>query len=62
LRDAQAHIAATERSLRAWGVKRFEFAPMRGHRREIGIVWHPRLVSIRPQAEFVLAGLKQIEA
>ena len=49
-------------SLRASGVKRFDFAPMRTYRREIGIVWHPRLVSIRPQAESVLAGLKQIEA
>ena len=50
-----------EPNLRSWGVKRFEFAPMRTYCREIGIVWHPRLVSIRPQAEFVLAGLKQIE-
>ena len=51
-----------EPSLRAWGVKRLEFAPMRAYRREIGIVWHQRLVSIRPQAESVLKGLKQIEA
>jgi DNA-binding transcriptional LysR family regulator len=51
-----------EPSLRAWGVKRFEFAPMRTYWREIGIVWHQRLVSIRPQAGLVLAGLKRIEA
>jgi LysR family transcriptional regulator, nitrogen assimilation regulatory protein len=51
-----------EPNLRAWGVKRFEFAPMRTYRREIGIVWHPRLVSIRPQSESVLAGLKEIAA
>ena len=51
-----------EPNLRESGVKRFEFAPMRTYRREIGIVWHPRLVSIRPQAEFVLTGLKQIDA
>ena len=51
-----------EPNLRASGVRRFDFAPMRTYRREIGIVWHPRLVSIRPQAESVLAGLKQIEA
>lgn len=51
-----------EPSLRAWGVKRLEFAPMRTYRREIGIVWHPRLVSIRPQSESVLAGLKEIAA
>jgi LysR family transcriptional regulator, nitrogen assimilation regulatory protein len=50
-----------EPNLRSWGVKRFEFAPMHTYRREIGIVWHQRLVSIRPQAEFVLAGLKRIE-
>jgi LysR family transcriptional regulator, nitrogen assimilation regulatory protein len=49
-------------SLLKSGVKRFEFAPMRTYRREIGIVWHPRLVSLRPQAESVLAGLKRIEA
>ena len=48
--------------LGASDVKRFDFAPMRIYRREIGIVWHPRLVSIRPQSESVLAGLKQIEA
>ena len=53
---------AAEPSLLKSGVKRFEFAPMRTYRREIGIVWHPRLISIRPQAEFVLAGLKRIEA
>ena len=51
-----------EPSLRAWGVKRFDFAPMHTYRREIGIVWHPRLVSIRPQSESVLAGLKEIAA
>jgi LysR family transcriptional regulator, nitrogen assimilation regulatory protein len=51
-----------EPSLRAWGVKRLEFAPMRTYRREIGIVWHQRLVSIRSQAESVLKGLRQIEA
>ena len=51
-----------EPNLRASGVKRFDFAPMRIYRREIGIVWHPRLVSIRPQADLVLAGLKRIEA
>jgi len=51
-----------ESSLLKSDVKRFEFAPMRTYRREIGIVWHPRLVFIRPQAEFVLAGLKRIEA
>ncbi|MGB9277219.1 MAG: substrate-binding domain-containing protein, partial [Terrimicrobiaceae bacterium] len=51
-----------EPSLRAWGVKRFDFAPMHTYRREIGIVWHQRLVSIRPQAESVLKGLKRIEA
>ena len=50
-----------EASLRAWGVKRLDFAPMHTYRREIGIVWHQRLVSIRPQAESVLAGLKRIE-
>lgn len=48
--------------LRASGVRRFDFSPMRTYRREIGIVWHPRLVSIRPQAGLVLAGLKRIEA
>ena len=37
-----------EPSLRESGVRRFDFAPMRTYRREIGIVWHPRLVSIRP--------------
>ena len=51
-----------EANLQAWGVKLLEFAPMRTYRREIGIVWHQRLVSIRPQAESVLKGLKQIEA
>ena len=51
-----------EPSLRESGVRRLEFAPMRNYRREIGIAWHPRLVSIRPQSESVLAGLKQIEA
>jgi DNA-binding transcriptional LysR family regulator len=50
-----------EPNLRESGVRRLEFAPLRTYRREIGIVWHPRLVSIRPRAEFVLAGLKQIE-
>ena len=47
---------------RGSGVGRFEFAPMRTYHREIGIVWHPRLVSVRPQAGLVLAGLKRIEA
>ena len=51
-----------EPNLRSWGVKRFEFSPMNACRREIGVAWHPRLVSVRPQAESVLAGLKQIEA
>jgi DNA-binding transcriptional LysR family regulator len=51
-----------EPNLRLWGVKRLEFEPMRAYRREIGIAWHPRLVSIRPQAGLVLAGLKRIEA
>ena len=51
-----------ETNLRESGVRRFEFAPMRAYRREIGIAWHPRLVSIRPQSESVLAGLKQIDA
>ena len=51
-----------EPNLRLWGVKRLEFEPMRAYRREIGIAWHPRLVSIRPQSESVLAGLKEIEA
>ena len=51
-----------EPNLRSWGVKRFEFSPMRACRREIGVAWHPRLVSVRPQAESVLAGLRQIEA
>ena len=51
-----------ETNLRASGARRFDFAPMRAYRREIGIVWHPRLVSIRPQAGLVLAGLKRIEA
>jgi DNA-binding transcriptional LysR family regulator len=51
-----------ETNLRESGVRRLEFAPMRAYRREIGIVWHPRLVSIRPQSESVLAGLKQIGA
>jgi DNA-binding transcriptional LysR family regulator len=51
-----------EPNLRSWGVKRFEFALMHTYRREIGIVWHQRLVSIRPKAELVLNGLKQIEA
>ena len=51
-----------ETSLRESGVRRLEFAPMRTYRREIGIAWHPRLASIRPQSESVLAGLKQIEA
>jgi DNA-binding transcriptional LysR family regulator len=51
-----------EPNLRTWGVRRFEFAPMRTYRREIGIVWHQRLISIRPQAEFVFKGLNQIEA
>ena len=51
-----------EPNLRESGVRRLEFAPMRTYRREIGIVWHPRLVSIRPQAGLVLAGLKRIEA
>ena len=51
-----------EPCLRASGVRRLEFAPMRTYRREIGIAWHPRLVSIRPQSESVLAGLKEIEA
>ena len=50
-----------EPNLRLWGVKRLDFEPMRAYRREIGIAWHPRLVSIRPQAESVLAGLKRIE-
>ena len=50
-----------EPNLRLWGVKRLDFEPMRAYRREIGIAWHPRLVSIRPQAEAVLAGLKRIE-
>ena len=45
-----------ESSLLKSGVKRFDFAPMRTYRREIGIVWHQRLVSIRPQAESVLKG------
>jgi DNA-binding transcriptional LysR family regulator len=49
-------------NLRESGVRLFEFAPMRTYRREIGIVWHQRLVSIRPQSESVLAGLKEIEA
>ena len=51
-----------EANLRESGVRRLEFAPMRAYRREIGIVWHPRLVSIRPQSESVLARLKQIDA
>jgi DNA-binding transcriptional LysR family regulator len=51
-----------EPNLREPGVRRLEFAPMRNYRREIGIVWHQRLVSIRPQAGLVLAGLKRIEA
>ncbi len=51
-----------ETSLRESGVRRLELAPMRTYRREIGIAWHPRLVSIRPQSESGLAGLKQIEA
>jgi DNA-binding transcriptional LysR family regulator len=51
-----------EACLRASGVRRFNFAPMRTYRREIGVVWHPRLVSIRPQSESVLAGLKEIAA
>jgi DNA-binding transcriptional LysR family regulator len=51
-----------ETSLRASGVRRFDFSPMRTYRREIGIVWHPRLVSIRPQSESVLAVLKEIAA
>jgi MFS family permease len=51
-----------EPGLRARNVKRLEFLPMRTYRREIGIVWHRRLVSIRLLAEFVLTGLKQIEA
>ena len=46
----------------AIGRERFDFAPMRTYGREIGIVWHPRLVSIRPQSESVLAGLKEIVA
>ena len=41
-------------------VTRLDFPPLRTYRREIGIVWHPRLVSIRPQAESVLAVLKGI--
>ena len=51
-----------EPNLRESGVRRLEFSPMRAFRREIGIVWHPRLISIRPQAGLVLAGLKRIEA
>ena len=51
-----------EPCLRASGVRRFDFTPMRTYRREIGIVWHPRLVSIRPQSESILAGLKEIAA
>jgi DNA-binding transcriptional LysR family regulator len=51
-----------EPCLRASGVRRLEFAPMRTYRREIGIVWHPRLVSVRPRAGLVLAELKRIEA
>jgi DNA-binding transcriptional LysR family regulator len=51
-----------EPNLRKSGVRRLEFAPMRNYHREIGVVWHPRLVSIRPQAGLVLAGLKRIEA
>jgi LysR family transcriptional regulator, nitrogen assimilation regulatory protein len=51
-----------EPCLRASGVRRFDFAPMRTYRREIGIIWHPRLVSIRPQSESVLAVLKEIAA
>ncbi len=51
-----------EPNLRESGARRLEFAPLRTYRREIGIVWHPRLVSIRPQSESVLAGLKEIEA
>src|SRR6478672_7716775 len=38
-----------ETNLRASGVRRLEFAPMRAYRREIGIVWHPRLASVRPR-------------
>ena len=49
-----------ESNLRGSGVTRFEFAPVCAYRREIGIAWHPRLVSIRPQSESVLAGLKGI--
>ena len=51
-----------EPNLRESGVRRLEFAPMRNYHRKIGVVWHPRLVSIRPQAGLVLAGLKRIEA
>jgi len=51
-----------ETNLRASGARRFDFAPMGAYRREIGIVWHPRLVSIRSQAGLVLAGLKRMEA
>ena len=51
-----------EPCLRASGVRRLEFASMRTYRREIGIVWHPRLISIRPQSESLLAGLKEIDA
>jgi LysR family transcriptional regulator, nitrogen assimilation regulatory protein len=51
-----------EPNLRESGVRRLEFAPMRNYHREIGVIWHPRLVSIRPQAGLVLAGLKRIEA
>ena len=51
-----------EPNLRESGVRRLEFAPLRNYQREIGVVWHPRLASIRPQAGLVLAGLKRIEA
>jgi hypothetical protein len=40
---------------------RLDLPWLKSYRREIGVAWHPRLLSIRPKAEHFLNGLRQIK-
>jgi DNA-binding transcriptional LysR family regulator len=41
---------------------RLDFPWLKSYRREIGVAWHPRLLSIRPKAVRVLDGLQRIRS